>query len=91
MNTLVQPTHTPAAAPLRTVAARPWPVFAAVAALVARFQAARERARRRRATHELSDFVLRDIGLSRSELDSYLAEAEGDAPLTRLRLMGPWY
>jgi|EndMetStandDraft_6_1072998.scaffolds.fasta_scaffold2485668_1 uncharacterized protein YjiS (DUF1127 family) len=55
-----------------------------------RLAAAFERQRRAfRARHELSVLdgaALRDLGLSASEFDSYLAEASGDARRTRRRL-----
>jgi len=37
----------------------------------------------------LDDAALRDLGLSRCELQSYLAEVDGRAEPTRLRLLEP--
>jgi uncharacterized protein YjiS (DUF1127 family) len=40
----------------------------------------------RRAFHELDDRTLRDLGMSRSEIDSYWVEAHGQAERTRQRI-----
>jgi hypothetical protein len=40
------------------------------------------------ATHEsIDDATLRDLGISRSELGSFRAEADGHVPATRLRIV----
>ena len=38
---------------------------------------------------ELDDLTLRDLGINRSELSSFHAEANGLAEKTRLRVLGP--
>ncbi len=48
--------------------------------------AAARRARDRRALRALDDATLRDLGVHVSEIDSFLAEAAGEAELTRLRV-----
>lgn len=58
----------------------------ACAAFVDHLAATRQRAARRRAMHGLSDQALLDLGLRRCEIDSYWAESEGLAPVTRMRL-----
>jgi len=76
--------------------ANPWPPASASTALRAAanwlrktvrngFAAAR-RARDHRALSALDDATLRDLGVHVSEISSYLAEAAGDAELTRLRI-----
>ena len=76
--------------------ANPWPPRSALATLRAAasglrklirngFAAAR-RARDRRALRALDDATLRDLGVHVSEIDSFLAEAAGEAELTRLRV-----
>jgi uncharacterized protein YjiS (DUF1127 family) len=48
--------------------------------------AAVRRSREQRALSLLDDATLRDIGMRRSEIGSILAEAAGDAEMTRLRV-----
>ena len=47
---------------------------------------ARQRARDREALAQLDDFALRDLGLTRGELGSVCAEAEGQAMRSRRRI-----
>jgi uncharacterized protein YjiS (DUF1127 family) len=47
---------------------------------------ARQRARNREALAQLDDFALRDLGMTRSELESVCAEAEGQAMRSRRRI-----
>jgi uncharacterized protein YjiS (DUF1127 family) len=54
---------------------------------LARAEAARRRAARRRALARLDAATLRDLGLARCEIDSVLAEAEGQAEATRTRVL----
>jgi len=76
--------------------ANPWPPASALTALRAAanwlrkmvrngFAAAR-RSRDHRALCALDDATLRDLGVHVSEIRSYLAEAAGEAELTRLRV-----
>jgi hypothetical protein len=61
----------------------------------ARLQRARRLAAERQAFDALPPYVLRDLGVDRSEYDSYLAEARGAAAARaratrrRLRTLGP--
>ncbi|MBG9390521.1 DUF1127 domain-containing protein [Caenimonas aquaedulcis] len=55
-------------------------------ALLQRWRAAREREMERREWRLLDDRTLRDLGLSRGELDSWAAEERGLAPVTRRRV-----
>lgn len=68
---------------LKRLAAR---LLALAAAVQAGLCAVAGRAARRNELHELSDATLRDLGLTRSELDSCWAESEGMAEATRRRL-----
>lgn len=69
------------------------PVFALLAALPARFAAARRRLARaswqtdaRCTLMRLDDATLRDLGLDRSEIGSVVSEMSGDAEHGRLRV-----
>jgi uncharacterized protein YjiS (DUF1127 family) len=53
---------------------------------VAGWRAAAQRTRHQRAVGLLDDATLRDLGLRRSEIGSVLAEAAGEAELTRQRI-----
>ncbi|HUG21853.1 hypothetical protein [Piscinibacter sp.] len=52
-----------------------------------RIERAARRAAARRDFHHLDAATLRDLGMSRSEHDSYRAEAEGLVEQTRLRVL----
>jgi uncharacterized protein YjiS (DUF1127 family) len=83
----------PFAAP--TVASR-WPPASALTTLRAAVNllrktvrngfAAARRSREHRALRALDDATLRDLGVHVSEISSYLAEAAGEAEVTRLRI-----
>ncbi len=82
MNTLVHADPFPGAGPrrMRTLVGR----------VRARFEAMRRAGQRRSALRQLEaldDRMLHDIGIHRSELESFLAELDGTAPVTR-RLIG---
>lgn len=59
-------------------------LFAVLRRLAARFNEARRRRAALRELAGLDDRTLRDMGLTRSELDSAVAESMGKAPRTRL-------
>ena len=54
-------------------------------AMLASYRRRREARVMRQGLHELDDRTLRDIGFTRSEIGSVVAEATGDAEWTRLR------
>ena len=60
-------------------------VVAAVREALAAHRRRREARVMRTGLHELDDRTLRDIGFTRSEIESVVAEATGDAEWTRLR------
>lgn len=76
------------AAHLRTPVEQGW--LRGMARQAARLQRwlrqARQRARDREALAQLDDFALRDLGLTRGELGSVCAEAEGQAMRSRRRI-----
>ncbi len=84
MNTLVQRHHATAAA--RRVA---YSFFGTLRELTAAWQRARRQRAALRELDALSDHMLHDIGLHRSELSSTVAEVIGAAPATRRRVMQP--
>jgi len=74
--------------------AAPWPAARVVNRIVSGLHwlriahaEQRRRARGRRELAQLDSHALRDIGLDRGEIDSYLAEAMGDAESTRRRIV----
>ena len=60
-------------------------VVAGVRDARAAFRRRREARVMRAGLHELDDRTLRDIGFTRSEIESVVAEATGEAEWTRLR------
>ncbi|HKU85355.1 MAG TPA: DUF1127 domain-containing protein, partial [Casimicrobiaceae bacterium] len=60
-------------------------VVAAVRNTLAAYRRHREARVMRKGLHDLDDRTLRDIGFTRSEIDSVIAEATGGAEWTRLR------
>ena len=73
-----------ALAPMRRFAAG---LRAAVRAMFHRAAGAWRHAAARREFHRLDDNALRDLGISRSEFDSYWAESHGLAERSRRRVM----
>ena len=67
----------------RPMASRPNPLAELWRDIVGSWQRARLQARQ----PGLDDATLRDLGISRSELGSFEAEASGRAPATRLRTL----
>lgn len=63
------------------------PMFTLHAEAIHRFAQRRQRASRRRELQGLSDAILRDLGINRAEIDSLLAEADGRAAATRVRVL----
>ncbi|MCM2336784.1 MAG: hypothetical protein NDI66_08390 [Pseudomonas sp.] len=62
--------------------------FAALRALLGRLADAWRHAAAHREFNRLDAAALRDLGLTRSEFDSYWAETHGQAEPTRLRVIG---
>jgi uncharacterized protein YjiS (DUF1127 family) len=62
-------------------------ILAPIGSAIAALRRASQRAAQRRELAALGDRALHDLGIDRTEIDSVLAESEGSAPWTRVRVV----